>query len=70
VNPRRAAKRVRLRYRANQGANVRRHGRPPHAPALPGPRQPKASSVPGDENRSRPEFLRSTGGPGNARFVA
>src|SRR5712691_2237255 len=50
MNPRRAPTRVRLRHRANQRADVCRHGRSPHAaPALPSPPQPEAPSVPGDD---------------------
>ena len=50
MNPRRAPARVRLRHRANQRADVGGHRRSPDAaPALPGPPQPEAPSVPGDD---------------------
>ena len=50
MNPRRAPARVRLRHRANQRTDVGRHRRAPHAaPALPGPSQSEAPSVPGDD---------------------
>ena len=50
MNSRSTPPRIRLRHRANQRADVRRHGRSPHAaPALPGPPQSEAPSVPGDD---------------------
>jgi hypothetical protein len=50
MNSRGAPTRIGLRHRANQRTDVRWHGRSPHAtPALQGPPEPEASSVPGDD---------------------
>src|SRR5712691_6096259 len=51
MHPRRAPTRVRLRHPANQRADIGGHRRAPEtAPTLPGPPQPKAPSVPGDDS--------------------
>ena len=65
MNPRRAPARVRLRHRANQRPDVGGHGRSPHAAsALPGPPQPEAPSVPGDDGlRLDDDERRSPSGP-------
>ena len=65
MDPWRAPTRVRLRHGADQRADVRRHGRSPHAAtALPGPPQPKAPSVPGDDGlRLDDDERRSPFGP-------
>jgi hypothetical protein len=67
VHPRRAPTRVRLRHRANQRSEVGRHGRAPDAaPALPGPPQSEAPSVPGDDgNCDRLVSIKSKYDPGN-----
>jgi len=50
MNPRCAPARICVRHVANQCANVSGHGRPPDsAPTPPGPPQPEASSMPGDD---------------------
>src|SRR6266849_3348844 len=50
MHPRRAPTRVRLRHPPNQRADIGGHRRAPEAaPTLPGPPQPKAPSVPGDD---------------------
>ncbi len=51
MHPRRAPTRVRLRHPTNQRADIGGHRRAPEAaPTLPGPPQPKAPSVPGDDS--------------------
>jgi hypothetical protein len=50
MNPRRTPTRICVRHVANERADIRAHGRPPHAaPTPPGPPQPEASSVPSDD---------------------
>ena len=50
MNPRRAPTRVGLRHRPNQRADIGGQRRSPEAAStLPGPPQPKAPSVPGDD---------------------
>ena len=50
MNPRRTPARIRLRHRANQRTDVGRYRRSPYtASAFPGPPQPEAASVPGDD---------------------
>jgi len=65
VDARRAPQRVCVRHRADQRADVARHGRPTStATALPGPEQPEASAMPGDHSlRFDEDERRSPSGP-------
>ena len=65
MDPRRAPARVRLRHRANQGPDVGGHRRSAEsASTLPGPPEPEALSVPGDDGlRLHEDQRRSPSGP-------
>ena len=67
MDPRRTPERIRARELADQRAHVGGHARSAGAPAaLPGPEEPKAASVPGDDGL-RPDDVKSRppAGPGS-----